>query len=103
MGARAGSSALLCRSALPGSRRALQAGIAMAGLWVPAAAASPSKPANDDFRNATPITTPRFTDSINTSKAKAAKDDPTDCGPTSNSVWYVLTAETPMLVAMGTL
>jgi len=75
----------------------------MAGLWVPAAAASPSKPANDDFRNATPITTPRFTDSINTSKAKAAKDDPTDCGPTSNSVWYVLTAQTPMLVATGTL
>ena len=69
-----------------GRRRALHAGITIAttlallGLWVPAAAAKPSKPANDDFQNATPITTPRFTDSIDTSKAKAAKDDPTDCG-----------------------
>ena len=92
-----------------GRRRALHAGITIAttlallGLWVPTAAARPSKLANDDFQNATPITTPRFTDSIDTSKAKAAKDDPTDCGPTSNSVWYVLTAQTPMVVAMGTL
>jgi hypothetical protein len=66
-----------------GRRRALHAGITIAttlallGLWVPAAAAKPSKPATDDFQNATPITTPRFTDSIDTSKAKAAKDDPT--------------------------
>jgi hypothetical protein len=92
-----------------GRRRALHAGITIAttlallGLWVPAAAAKPTKPANDDFQNATPITTPRFTDTVDTSRAKAAKDDPTDCGPTSNSVWYVLTAQTPMLVAMGTL
>jgi hypothetical protein len=92
-----------------GRRGALQAGITVAaavallGLWVPAAAARPTKPANDDFQNATPITTLRFTDTVDTSKAKAAKDDPTDCGSPSNSVWYVLTAQTPMLVAIGTL
>jgi hypothetical protein len=91
------------------SRRAPQAGVTIAMalavmvLWAPAAAAKPAKPANDDFKKATRITTPRFTDSIDTSKATAARDDPTDCGPTSNSVWYVLTAQTPMFVAMGTL
>ena len=78
--------------------------VAVLGLWVPAAtAAKPSKPRNDDFQNATRITTPPFTDSVNTSKAKAAKDDPTDCGPPNNSVWYVLTVPSPMLVATGTL
>jgi hypothetical protein len=71
-------------------------------LWAPAAGAKPAKPANDDFKKATEITALPFTASSDTSTAKSAKDDPTDCGPTSNSVWYVLTAQTAMNVDMGT-
>jgi hypothetical protein len=77
--------------------------LALMVLWAPAAAAKPVKPANDDFKKATKITTLPFTDNIDTSKATSAKDDPTDCGPTNNSVWYVLTAQTAMTVATGTL
>jgi hypothetical protein len=92
-----------------GRQRALRAGVAITialalmGLWAPTAAAKPTSPANDDFKKATKITTLPFTNTINTTKATSAKDDPTDCGPTSNSVWYVLTAQTAMTVAIGTL
>ena len=48
-------------------------------------------PANDDFDNATPITAVPFTDSINTSGATSAADDPTDCYGTSATVWYSFT------------
>ena len=47
-------------------------------------------PANDDFDNATPITVP-FIDSIDTSGATSAADDPTDCYGTNASVWYEFT------------
>ena len=51
-------------------------------------------PANDDFDNATTITALPFTDSINTSGATSAADDPTDCYGTYASVWYELTSIT---------
>jgi hypothetical protein len=77
--------------------------LALMVLWAPAAAAKPGKPVNDDFKKATQITTPTFTDRIETTSATSAKDDPTDCGSTSNSVWYVLTAPRDMTVAMSSL
>jgi hypothetical protein len=50
-----------------------------------------SAPANDDFDNATTIKTLPFTDSINTSGATSAPDDPTDCYGPYASVWYAFT------------
>jgi hypothetical protein len=76
--------------------------LAMMVLWVPSALAKPVRPANDEFKKATKIATLPFTDSINTSKATSASGDPTDCGPTNNSVWYVLTVQRAMTVAAGT-
>ena len=77
--------------------------LALTVLWVPAEAAKLAKPANDDFKRATNITSLPFTDSIDTSRATSSKDDPGDCGSTSNSVWYVLTAPRDMTVAMNTI
>jgi hypothetical protein len=51
-------------------------------------------PANDDFDNATAITALPFQETINTSEATSAADDPTDCYETNVSVWYKLTSVT---------
>jgi hypothetical protein len=58
--------------------------------------------ANDDFDNATPITGVPFTDSINTSEATPAADDPTDCYGTNASVWYELTSITDINIKVDT-
>jgi hypothetical protein len=89
-------------------RRALRLGTAIAAvvlmvLWAPAATAKPTRPANDDIKKATKITTPSFTDNIETSRATSSKGDPKDCVSTGNSVWYILKATTNMTVRMGTL
>lgn len=72
-------------------------------LLAPAATAKPARPANDDIKRATKITSLSFTDNIETSRATSSRSDPKDCGSTSNSVWYILRASTDMTVAMGTL
>ena len=55
----------------------------------PALAAVP--PANDDFDQATVITATPFTDTVDTSAATMAADDPITCGPPSNTMWYAFT------------
>jgi hypothetical protein len=63
---------------------------------------NPQPPANDDFDNAIPITVLPFTDSINTSEATPAADDPTDCYGTNVSVWYELTSITNIRIQVDT-
>jgi hypothetical protein len=74
--------------------------ICVAVGWVLAVAGSPaalaqSAPPNDDFDNATVIGELPFTDTVDTTTATVAVDEPTDCdggfGPLLNSVWYRFT------------
>jgi len=71
--------------------------ISMVGI-TPALAAPPS---NDDFDFATVIGALPFTDSINTSEATAAFDDPTTCA-NNGSVWYAFTPSTNMTLEANT-
>ncbi len=54
-----------------------------------------STPPNDDFDGATVIGAVPFTDTVDTTAATVAVDEPTDCdggfGPLPNSVWYRFT------------
>jgi hypothetical protein len=63
------------------------AGLLLALLNVPPALA---QPANDDFDTATVITALPFTDSVSTSEATTAFDDPF-CDGNDHSVWYSFT------------
>jgi hypothetical protein len=45
-------------------------------------------PANDDFDHATHIASLPFTNTLDTTGATSAPDDPTTCGGTQQSVWY---------------
>ena len=65
----------------------------------PAWAAPPS---NDDFASPTSVTEPLpFTDSINTSEATTAVDDP-DCAGNGPTVWYAFTPSQDMLIQADT-
>ena len=65
-------------------------------------------PTNDDFDNATVITTLPFTDNINTSEATVASDDPLNdetCGFGSiggHTVWYQFTPTEDMRINLNT-
>jgi len=48
-------------------------------------------PVNDDFSNATLITTTPFTTSEDTTAATTAPDDPATCGTPNNTVWFAVT------------
>lgn len=48
-------------------------------------------PANDDFDHATVISAVPYTETIDTTGATSAPDDPLGCGGTANSVWYAIT------------
>lgn len=66
--------------------------LAIAGLGVVPALAAP--PANDDIDSATAITSILFNDSVTTTQATTADDDPTpSCGSqnSARSVWYSFT------------
>jgi hypothetical protein len=82
-------------------RASMATAVAMLLIMVGATAAL-AKPANDDFRRATRIGSLPFADSLDTSKAKRAGDDPTDCGTPNNSVWYEFTASTAVRVGIDT-
>jgi hypothetical protein len=51
----------------------------------PAAAAPPS---NDDFENATAVSSLPFTDTVDATDATPESDDPTNCGYGDHTVWY---------------
>jgi hypothetical protein len=53
-------------------------------------AVAQAQPANDDIANATPITSLPFDDSLNTTAATMAPDDP-DCFGNGPTVWYTFT------------
>jgi hypothetical protein len=57
----------------------------------PATIAFAAAPANDDFNNATAITSVPFNVHIDTTAATTAADDPSSCSPANNSVWYTFT------------
>ncbi len=69
--------------------------LAMAG---PVAA----QPTNDDVTNATPIGALPFEDSVDTSDATTAPDDP-DCAGNGHTVWYAFTPASTVQVVVDTL
>jgi sugar lactone lactonase YvrE len=58
-------------------------------------------PSNDDFDNATPIPALPFTDTVNTSEATTAADDP-DCVGQGPTVWYSFTPSTDIVIEANT-
>ncbi|HEX9667572.1 MAG TPA: hypothetical protein VGA95_13575 [Thermodesulfobacteriota bacterium] len=58
-------------------------------------------PPNDDFNKATVVTQLPFTDSINTSEARTARNDP-DCSGQGPTVWYSYTPAADMLIEANT-
>jgi hypothetical protein len=74
------------------------AGLLFALLNVPPALA---QPANDDFDSATVITALPFTDSVSTSEATTAFDDPF-CDGNDHSVWYSFTATKDTVIQADT-
>ena len=86
------------KSLFPFASLMLVLALAFAGI-VPVSAAPPS---NDDFASATSVTEPLpFTDSINTSEATTAVDDP-DCAGNGPTVWYAFTPSQDMLIQADT-
>jgi hypothetical protein len=61
-----------------------------AALLLSGAAVARAQPANDDIANATPITSLPFDDSLDTTEATMAPDDP-DCFGNGPTVWYTFT------------
>jgi hypothetical protein len=57
---------------------------------------------NDDFANATVISSIPFTKSQDVSSATAASDDPYSCSGSSQSVWYAFTPSTNMRLEANT-
>lgn len=68
-------------------------------LMTPPAFAAP--PDNDDFDAATPISALPFTDTVDTTEATTADDDP-DCFGNGHSVWYEFTPSADLTVAATT-
>ena len=61
-----------------------------------------AQPTNDDFDGATEVTLP-FTDTINTTEATTAEDDPSPtCVETSSTVWYAFTPTATMTIDANT-
>jgi hypothetical protein len=58
---------------------------------------------NDDFDNATTITSLPFSDTLDTTTATVAPDDPTDCSSTNfHTVWYAFTPSADMTLTADT-
>jgi hypothetical protein len=68
-------------------------------VQTPAAVAAP--PANDDFDSAVLISALPFTDSVDTTEATTAGDDP-DCAGNGHTVWYSFTAPAEMGIEANT-
>jgi hypothetical protein len=75
--------------------------IAVASWLVLPSAAMAVPPPNDDFDSATVISSLPFTDSLNTTEATTAGDDP-DCFGNGPTVWYSFTAGSDILVDANT-
>ncbi len=80
---------------------ALLVGLGMTGLVEQQALAAP--PGNDDFDNATAISSLPFSDALDTTQATTASDDP-DCSGAgdAHSVWYSFTPSTTVAVIADT-
>lgn len=72
------------------SRWGLPVALLTAALLLSGAAVARAQPANDDIANATPITSLPFDDSLDTTEATMAPDDP-DCFGNGPTVWYTFT------------
>src|ERR1700752_430285 len=76
--------------------------LALAITFAGASPALAAPPANDDFNSATIVTEPiPFSDSVNTSEATTAGDDP-DCFGQGPTVWYSFTPSQDMDVQVNT-
>lgn len=76
--------------------------LAMVGvLLVGAAAPAAAQPANDDFDDAVPIVLP-FEDTVDTTDATQAGDDPVECFGAGPTVWYRLTPAADTFVEINT-
>jgi hypothetical protein len=75
------------------------AAITLALLQTSTAVAAP--PGNDDFDSAVVISALPFTDSVDTTEATTAADDP-ECAGNGHTVWYSFTAPTEMGIEANT-
>jgi hypothetical protein len=73
--------------------------LAMMALGAPRALAVP--PSNDDFDSATLIGSVPFSDSLDTTEATTAADDP-DCAGNGHTVWYSFTPTSDMGISANT-
>jgi hypothetical protein len=79
-----------CPRASHSSRWGLPVALLTAVLLLSGTAGVGAQPANDDIANATPITSLPFDDTLDTTDATMAPDDP-DCFGNGPTVWYVFT------------
>ncbi len=85
------------------TRVALPALLVAGITTIAAGPASAAVPTNDDFANATLITTMPFTDAtVNTTEATTQATDPTVCGGAAHSVWYAYTSDRDGTVTFDT-
>jgi hypothetical protein len=83
--------------------RVISGGVAWVflSLLVPTSALA-AAPTNDDIANATPVTALPFADSVDTTDATTAQDDP-DCVGNGPTAWYVYTPATDQQLLADTL
>lgn len=77
------------------------AAVALTAALAPGAAHA-APPSNDDFDDATAISSLPFTSTLDTREATAANDDPSHCWWGTNSVWFRYTAPADGFVRMKT-
>ena len=82
-------------------QRALVASILVICLSLLIASPALAQPGNDDFDSPTPIPSLPFTDTLDTSQATTANDDP-DCAGNGHTVWYVFSPAGDMRINANT-
>jgi hypothetical protein len=70
----------------------------LAAILAQPVGAQSSPPANDNFANASVITTLPFSDTVDSTLATLETNEPQNCGTVSHTVWYSFTASTNMVV-----
>jgi hypothetical protein len=79
----------------------LSAALSLSLLLAAAVPVLASAPDNDDFDEATPITSLPFSDAVDTTEATQASDDP-ECAGAGPTVWYALTLGENAFVEINT-
>ncbi|MGW6929816.1 hypothetical protein ACWGE0_07075 [Lentzea sp. NPDC054927] len=76
--------------------------VALTVALAPGANAYAAPPSNDDFADATAITSLPFSSTVDTREGTAANDDPSSCSWSTSSVWFRYTAPADGFARMST-